>query len=229
MLPKTSLLIGLAIGIPIGYITHSYASRNIDKNPDSNDKSDALKSQLYTMAKYNEWAMNQVNKWCKTNIGSDIDKYTQNTEIPFKTIENTLCHLWMTDQVWYNRMFGLKQSELKSYKNNKKIISNEELSTYWIDGHENDGKFNKFFDEMSIDEIFDVLIQSNNKWIDVIESFDNDKQALDIFTYYHRSGTTFKQKKANVITHVMNHATHHRGQISAAATILCPDAKPIQL
>eukprot|EP01084_Bolivina_argentea_P254005 426918_1 len=32
--------------------------------------------KLYTMAKYNQWAMNQVNKWCKTNIATDIDKYT---------------------------------------------------------------------------------------------------------------------------------------------------------
>ena len=93
----------------------------------------------------------------------------------------------------------------------------------------NDGEFSKLFDGLSIDEIFDVLIQSSDKWIDVIHTFQNDEQASDMFEYYHRSGRTFLQRKSNVITHVMNHATHHRGQISAAATILCPTATPIQL
>ena len=126
-------------------------------------------------------------------------------------------------------MFGLNQTNYKTYNNKTGKIDNNQLFTYWTTGHVNEGKFDSFFDSLNIDEIFDLLKQSSDKWIDIVDTFKNDKGAFDEFSYKHRSGRIYTQRRSSVISHVINHATHHRGQISAAATIVCPDAKPIQL
>ena len=236
MFSRSNLFFGLLLGVPIGYISCSYALQNIDINNNnissitsSESEGAQLKSQLALMARYNRWAYQQIHKWCKENVGDDTDKYKQNTGIPFKTISNTLCHLWMADQIWYNRMFGLNETNYKTYNNKTGKITNSELFTFWTTGHENEGKFDEFFDSMNIDETFDLLKQSSNKWIDIVDTFENDKQAFDEFSYKHRSGIVYTQRRSSVIAHVINHATHHRGQISGAATIVCPDATPIRL
>ena len=77
-----------------------------------------------------------------------------NTKIPFKTVRNTLCHLWAGDQLWYCFMNGIYDDcGLKG----KPKMTMDELGTYWESDHENDGQWEQLFDFMDISEIFEAL------------------------------------------------------------------------
>eukprot|EP00484_Ammonia_sp_Unknown_P008156 CAMPEP_0197060486 /NCGR_PEP_ID=MMETSP1384-20130603/127684_1 /TAXON_ID=29189 /ORGANISM="Ammonia sp." /LENGTH=217 /DNA_ID=CAMNT_0042495843 /DNA_START=75 /DNA_END=724 /DNA_ORIENTATION=- len=208
-------------------MTCSYAYQYLERDAQIAG-SQHLKSELYLLTTYNQWTYSQIEKWCKQNIADDTAKYTANTGIPFRSIRNTLCHLWMADQILYNKMFGLNQAKYVTYKGKQREADMRELYSYWTTGHENDGQFERFCDGLSMEEIFDIVHKSSARWVNVVESFTNDEQASDLLSS-QRDGKPFSQTKASLIEHAVNHATHHRGQISAAATILCPDAKPITL
>ena len=85
---------------------------------------------------------------------------------------------------------------------------------------------------MNIDQVFDSLQISSNRWIDFINSFECDEELnTDFYFHYSFDKELFKRKRNRVfiLQHILNHGTHHRGQISGALTQLCQDAKPIEL
>ena len=213
---------GTIVGISIVYV--------YIKRIHSHDN-DLLCKNLKMMGLYNKWCFMEIQKWCKNNFNNN-KYYGINTNIPFKSVRNTLCHLWMADQVWLSRM--LNKYEMKYTTNidgtlKTKSINIHEMATYWTTGHKNDGQFELFLNELNINELFDIILQSCDTWINIIDKLKDDNDAVSIFEYKHRSGKIYKQQKNKVLTHVFNHCTHHRGQISGALTQLISNTKPINL
>eukprot|EP01084_Bolivina_argentea_P289338 496813_1 len=222
-----TLLLGNVVSISGCYYFWQQSNNNRHEDSYTCNKN-VLKSQLLTMAEYNKWTYSQIQNWCKQNFKNNEDLYNQNTNIPFKTVRNTLCHLWCGDQLWYCLMNGIYDK--CGIKNNQ--LTMNELATFWDSDHENDGKWQQIFDSMSIDEIFNELNNSSNRWIEFIQSFENDEDLnTDFYFHYSFDSEAMKRKRNRVfiITHILNHGTHHRGQISGALTQLCNDAKPIEL
>ena len=123
----TSLLIGNVLSATSCYY---FWQKGQDKNT-TNDNENLLKHELLTMAEYNKWTYIQIQNWCKDNFKDDIDLYDKNTNIPFKTIRNTLCHLWCGDQLWYCLMNGIYDN-CGIDNNPKSKLTMEQLSTFGI-------------------------------------------------------------------------------------------------
>jgi uncharacterized damage-inducible protein DinB len=69
------------------------------------------------------------------------------------------------------------------------------------------------------------LLTSASAWLPLIEGFSND-QLTGHLNYTTMRGTQASLPFVPTFMHVFNHATHHRGQITAALTMLglpCPE------
>lgn len=67
--------------------------------------------------------------------------------------------------------------------------------------------------EYSWEDIKEKLPESSEEWSEFVETM-NDDHFQEEHQYYNSKGELFKTKMEDVILHVVNHATHHRAQIS---------------
>lgn len=63
------------------------------------------------------------------------------------------------------------------------------------------------------------FVRFAERWIALVGSMNEDDLAGS-FEYRHRSGIMRKQVVSEMLLHIFNHHTHHRGQISAGLAIL---------
>ena len=196
-------------------------------------ESSRVVSHVNLMTLYNKWAYKQIEIYCNTNINSNSELYTADTGIPFNTIRNTLCHLWLSDQIWFLRMTGGTQCQLRNPSNKQliKTIKMTDFAQFWQTNNPNEAKFDLYFENLLMTQIFELLQESANIWIDYVNKDGNniDTFLTGEFSYKHRKGTIYKNVRSDIIGHVINHATHHRGQISSSFTILLPKIKPVCL
>lgn len=121
---------------------------------------------------------------------SDTD-YKKDVGLFFKSIHGTLNHLLVVENVWYTRLTG--QTYIP-------ISLGEEL-------------------EKDRETLKGKLLKSILVWEDWISNFDHLKWQ-DPFRYKTMRGFEAELLYCDVVHHNMNHRTHHRGQITAAITIL---------
>ena len=188
----------------------------------------ALKKQLFNLVYYNKWAHAQIGAFCVKNFKNNPEVYTENMNLPFRSIRNTLCHLWFAEQLWYCRMIGGTHRNLEVARTIPRTIDLSEFATYWMDKHENEGNFESFFEEIDNETVFQALSKSGDSLIKLVEVFDEDELVGD-FKYFDTANKKCVSQRNMVISHVVNHSTHHRGQISTAVLNLCKDQKPINL
>ena len=66
------------------------------------------------------------------------------------------------------------------------------------------------------DFYMDQILESWNlvapAWKDFIEQI-SDKSLLEVTEYRNSRGDHFQNARSDILTHVINHGTHHRGQI----------------
>lgn len=121
----------------------------------------------------------------------DDQSYYADKSLFFKSIHGTLNHLYLVDQLWLTRFKG-ETSNLTQL--NAELIH---------DRH----------------ELKKQILQQAEAWVNFIETFlAGPKQ--EIFTYNNIRNEVKSVPYIKTLTHVFNHGTHHRGQISTVLTQL---------
>ena len=101
----------------------------------------------------------------------------------FPSIHLTLLHMWNSENVWWQRL---------------KLVENVNMPATYFKG---DTK-----------EIIQNLLQQNRLWEEWINS--SSEMSLDhVFKYHNTKREPFKQPTYQMLMHVFNHGTYHRGQL----------------
>jgi uncharacterized damage-inducible protein DinB len=137
-----------------------------------------------------ELLLNYVNYnfWANTRICNVLEKLDEQLldvemKSSFPTIRETLYHVWGAEFIWYKRL-------------HKESLSVWPFEDFKGEFSESKSEFLKQ-SELFIKYVFDLPGDSLNATIE----------------YSNMEGKKFSNKICNIIQHVMNHATFHRGQI----------------
>jgi uncharacterized damage-inducible protein DinB len=101
----------------------------------------------------------------------------------FPTINKTLSHIWVAEHVWMCRVEGIKWENLAS---------------------RHDGQ--------NTQQISEDIVLSSTYYIDKIHKM-NESDFDKTIDYKLLSGDTGQSSIFDIIHHVMNHSTYHRGQL----------------
>lgn len=127
----------------------------------------------------------KYNLWANARIAALIPDEVSDLELisSFSTIRKTLYHIWDAQEVWLNRLNGVPANQ-------------------WPSEHFNG----------TLSEAKELFIQSSQKMIEFILAKD-DSFFIDSLTYTNMKGIAFTNTHEEILMHVCNHATLHRGQI----------------
>ena len=109
----------------------------------------------------------------------------QLTEVPssFNSLYKTVLHMLDAENIWWQRM-----------KMNERITVPSENFTG------------------NMKELSDTLLQQSKLWEDWVSNA-SDLSLEHVFQYYNNKKEYFKQPVYQMIQHVFNHGTYHRGQL----------------
>ena len=155
-----------------------------------------------TLARYNVWATQRLLQAIEPV--SDAD-YRRDICLFFKSIHGTLNHLLVGEHLlWYPRF-----ARGVSPKAGPALALDMEVET----------------DRARLGQ---ALKGGAANWVPLIESWPAERFDGKL-TYATLRGTTATLPFAATLAHVFNHGTHHRGQISAALTLLGQPAPEMDL
>ena len=155
-----------------------------------------MRGYLASLARYHAWATAKLYEHVDRLADAD---YRKDAGLFFKSVHGTLNHLLVADTVWYPRF-------AEGVSN--KVALDAEL-------------------ESDRAALRDRLLAAVPRWQALIESFDDARLAeASTLDYTTAKGIAQSLPFAPTLGHVFNHATHHRGQITAAITAMgypCPE------
>jgi uncharacterized damage-inducible protein DinB len=136
------------------------------------------------------------NRWANRRLydvaaGLPDDARKRDVGVFFRSLHGTLNHLLVADRVWLRRLTGEGPEPAR-------------LNEILYDG---------FDDLRAAREAEDARV------IRFIDGLDEADLAA-AFEYRTLGGRAFSQRRCDVLSHLFNHQTHHRGQAHAALTIL---------
>lgn len=173
-----------------------------------------LTSTIRDLYSYNLWRTNILFKSLKTNIEKDkkfLKILLSDEGLFLKSIKGTLNHIVAADILYYLRLFELKEVQLSNIN-----FSSNEISDLW-----NTNNFEGFMDNniemLWFENLNKLHLEINNKYTDSIDKLIEK----DDFEFFYQD-FIFQDTKGNLKTsprhlsfiHVVNHATHHLGQIT---------------
>jgi len=151
------------------------------------------------LARYHVWATERLLERHVAALSDD--EYRRDAGLFFKSVHGTLNHLLVAERgLWFERFANGRSPKRKL---------NEEVHT----------------DRAALNA---ALKQAARDWIPAIEAWD-EARFDGTLSYTSTEGVTRTVPFTPTLTHVFNHATHHRGQISAAITALGHPAPEIDL
>ena len=154
------------------------------------------KKIMIMMSSYNKIANDKLISILNEVKEEDLKK---DTGAFFKSIHNIFVHIIECD-IYLFRIF-------RKYSNKKNIV-NEEILSYLNNNFELNKEIKNNFKELiNIRKKLDDII------IAIISSIDNFNPTLKIET--KKSNIEIKKSRYQSIMHILNHSTHHRGEISA--------------
>ena len=148
----------------------------------------------------------RYNVWATRLLFEHIDRlseadYRRDAGLFFKSVHGTCNHLLVAEhQVWFPR-FAAGVSN--------RVALNAEV-------------------EVDRVALRDRLIEAAGRWAPLIESFD-DARFAGTLDYTTTKGIAQSLPFAPTLGHVFNHATHHRGQITAAITAFAQPAPELDM
>ncbi|CAD8103709.1 unnamed protein product [Paramecium primaurelia] len=172
-----------------------------------------MKKMFQKIFKYNEWRYKKMFESFEKQ-----DNYQefliQNQQLFFNNVLGTMKHLLAADYIWYGRIMQLQSIQVP-FLNEQKIqtIDLKELILLWQCDDD------KIFDKLQFDydQTKFLLLDINQVFQQLIEKCD-DAFFDQEFEYQDSKGVIQKKEAQNVFYHLINHHTHHIGQISTAYT-----------
>jgi len=179
------------------------------------------------LANFNLWANNTLAQCLNKKVNDD--QLGADAGLYFRSIHGTINHLVAADALWQHRVSnGLRK--LHGQEVDVKPASVETpagplpLSPLW---RGTVAQWEQLFPDGR--DALNRLLAGSQKWIELVGTIDGEKDLNAPLVYHDTSGKEARLPDlAAALTHAFNHATHHRGQISAAVTSLAgPSAVPV--
>jgi uncharacterized damage-inducible protein DinB len=153
-----------------------------------------LKEHVYLMADYNQW-MNQkifevVGTLSPENLHEDKGAF-------FGSIFATLNHLVVADTLWLKRFSPLLE-EIDAFQPIVTLATPKALDQF-VTNNFNDLKDHRQLLDETLLEVASLL---------------TDKQLLQTINYTNNKGVAANKTLFNLLMHLFNHQTHHRGQVT---------------
>lgn len=147
---------------------------------------------MQTMARYNRWQNEAV--FCLASGLSD-ERRREDLGAFFRSIHGTLNHILWADQMWLWRFDACPRPGATAIADSVRFIDD--------------------WDRLAQERVrFDGVIQDWAKACDVADL------AGDLTWISGATGREMTRPRALLVSHVFNHQTHHRGQVSAMLTRL---------
>jgi uncharacterized damage-inducible protein DinB len=142
------------------------------------------------------------NRWANARLygaalGLSDREYRLHTGVFFGSLHGTLNHLLLTDRLWLKRLTG-------------KGDHPNQLNAILYDNRA---------------ELTRARIAEDNRLIAVVEEF-GDAALTNLHSYKTTSGMPQSQMLADILLHLFNHQTHHRGQAHACLSIITSSEPP---
>ncbi|KAI8828022.1 DNA damage-inducible protein DinB [Chytriomyces cf. hyalinus JEL632] len=163
------------------------------------------KQLLKLHARYNVWAYQQL---LQSVSKLTTEQYHANAGLCFRSVHGTINHLLAADRLWLTRLEGKTDSEAYQL-----------LSSFW--GHPSAEMYSTaestscYWEQYVTDReaLAEAVLAQANQFALFVETLTED--ASEEFSYDKR-GVIVSKKLDRTLLHIVNHATHHRGQVSAA-------------
>ncbi|CAH2715302.1 hypothetical protein BACCIP111895_02486 [Neobacillus rhizosphaerae] len=136
---------------------------------------------------YNVWANRRVFNHLK-ELPSEI--YRQEVKSVFPNLEEVIGHLFKTDIVWLCAMSD------KSYEDIQQLV----------------GRYSEEMKNQNIEEVERTYLEFSKQYVDFLSS-QEDLDASKTIT--HPMYGKLKTSLSELVQHVVNHGTYHRGNITA--------------
>jgi uncharacterized damage-inducible protein DinB len=124
------------------------------------------------------------------------DAYRRELGLFFGSLHGTLNHLVLTDRIWMGR----------------------------LDGEEEVGPLDRIL-HADRHALVEARIATDVRLIALVDSFDEAALEGEI-VYRNTRGDPFTQKLRDILAHLFNHQTHHRGQAHSALSLLTGEEPP---
>lgn len=133
--------------------------------------------------------LTNFNLWANTKMMEWIIKAGEEKadvicQSSFPTIRKTLYHVYDAEFVWIVRL-------------------NDQQLAYWPPSRDF---------QFSLEEFSKVFYAQSQGLIDYVKSLDENK-IEEMLSYSNVKGDVFQTRIADIINHVVNHGTYHRGQL----------------
>ena len=172
------------------------------------------KRHLLSWVQYNAWGHEQILNAIRSaavasHIGDDLG-------LPVRSIHATLNHILLAEQLWFSRL--APSTPMPGW------VAARSFALWGPPS--NAGQWDNLSWLPTLEVTSAELAASAARWRVLVEGMSDD--ALDAkFSYLDTYGQPHTRNVGRMISHVVNHSTHHRGQISAAITRL--GGKPVLL
>jgi len=136
---------------------------------------------LRTLLDYHYWARDVI---FDAVAPLSPEQFTRGVDSSFKSVRDTVAHIYAADRVWYTRWTGESPGGLIPYDTFPDV---ESIRKVWV---ELEGQVRAFVEELG------------------------EAGVSRVFEYTLLSGATGASPFFQMLTHVVNHASYHRGQVT---------------
>src|SRR3954470_7963574 len=136
---------------------------------------------LRTLLDYHYWARDVI---LDAVAPLSAEQFTRDLDSSFKSMRDTVAHIYAADQVWYTRWMGEPPGGLIPYDTFPDV---ESIRKLWV---ALEGQVRAFVEELG------------------------EAGVSRVFEYTLLSGATGASPFSEMLTHVVNHGSYHRGQVT---------------
>jgi uncharacterized damage-inducible protein DinB len=140
--------------------------------------------------------MANYNAWANARLfrtAGTLDEALYRKEVGayFRSLHGTLNHLLVTDRIWMRRLTGIGEHP-------------DKLNAILFEG---------------LPSLHAARVEEDKRIIAFVQSLD-EPAFEEVWDYRTLNGTAQRQRRREILAHLFNHETHHRGQAHAILTVL---------